>query len=137
MFFFTFLAISGPGGLQWSDWAYLAFQVSFHPYLCTCKIRKQYDNNFLSFNPKYDLFFIFGGSWGPLRQTQGYFRAVRPHHRADICTCITREQIITSFSYMGHNVIYFYFWLIGEAWVALKLSDWAHLASQLSSHLIK
>ena len=30
------------------------------------------------------------------------FRAVRPHHRADIC--ITREKITTSFSYMGHNI---------------------------------
>ena len=39
-------------------------------------------------------FFIFGGggSWGPLRRTQvkRNVRAVRPHHRADIC--ITREK---------------------------------------------
>ena len=27
------------------------------------------------------------------------FRAVRPHHRADICITIT-----ASFSYMGHNI---------------------------------
>ena len=30
------------------------------------------------------------------------FRAVRTHHRADIC--ITREKITASFSYMGHNI---------------------------------
>ena len=58
----------GPwGGLQWSDWAYLSFQLSSHPYPCTCRIRKQSDKNFLSLNPKYEkifIFFIFGGSWG-------------------------------------------------------------------------
>ena len=79
-------------GLQWSDWAYLAFQLSSHPYLCTCEIRKQSDKKFLSLNQKYEkmiLFFIFGGA---LRRTQvnENFRAVRSHHRADIC--ITREK---------------------------------------------
>ena len=45
----------GPeGGLQLSDWAYLAFQLSSHPYLCTCETRKQSDKNFLSLNPKYE-----------------------------------------------------------------------------------
>ena len=38
---------------QWSDWAYLAFQLSSHPYPCTCQIRKQSDKKFLSLNPKY------------------------------------------------------------------------------------
>ena len=33
----------GPGGLQWSDWAYLAFQLTSHPYLCACQIRTQSD----------------------------------------------------------------------------------------------
>ena len=87
----------GPwGDLQWSDWAYLAFQLSSHPYLCTCQIRKQSDKKFLSLNPKYEkniLFFSYlGGPGGPLRRTQvnENFRAVRPHHRADIC--ITREK---------------------------------------------
>ena len=87
----------GPwGGLQWSDWAYLAFQLSSHPYLCTCQIRKQYDKKYLSLNPKYkqNLLFVFisGGSWGPLCRTQvnENFRAVRPQHRVDIC--ITREK---------------------------------------------
>ena len=47
--------LRGPGrGLQWSDWAYLALQVSSHPYLCTCEIRKQDDKYFLSSNPKYE-----------------------------------------------------------------------------------
>ena len=39
------------------------------------------------------LFFSYlGGPGGPLRRTQvnENFRAVRPHHRADIC--ITREK---------------------------------------------
>ena len=72
---------------------YLAFQLSSHPYLCTCEIRKQSDKTFLSLNPKYEkkiiLFFIFGGS---LRRTQvnENFRAVRPHNRAD--KFITREK---------------------------------------------
>ena len=86
----------GPwGGLQWSDWAYLAFQLSSHPYPCTCQIRKQSDKKFLSLNPRYEkniLFFSYlGGPGEPLRRTEvnEHFRAVRPHHIADIC--ITRE----------------------------------------------
>ena len=64
-------------------------------------------------------FVIFGGSWGrgggggSLCQAQGYqiFRAVRPHHRADIF--ITREKITTSFSYMCPNVEKLHIWLFG------------------------
>ena len=76
----------GPwGGLQWSDWAYLAFQLSSHPYLRTCQIRKQSDQKCLSLNSKYEK--IWGGSGGPLCRTQvnENFRAVRPLHIADIC----------------------------------------------------
>ena len=61
-------------GLQLSEWAYLAFQLSSHPYLCTCEIRKQSDKKFLSLNPKYDknnTFFIFGGSWAGLTSNPG------------------------------------------------------------------
>ena len=61
-------------GLQWSDWAYLSLQLSSHPYLCTCEIRKQSDKTFLSLNPKYEkiiFFFIFGGSWGGLTSNPG------------------------------------------------------------------
>ena len=80
------------GGLQWSDRVYLAFQLSSHPYLCTCQVRKQSDKKFLSLNPKYEKFSYLGGPGGPLRRTQvnENFRAVRPHHRADIS--ITREK---------------------------------------------
>ena len=60
-----FLAIWGAlGGLQWSDLAYFALQLSSHSYLCACKIRKQSDKNFLSSYPKYENknhCFIFGG----------------------------------------------------------------------------
>ena len=98
--------LGGPwGGLQLSDWAYLAFQLSSHPYLCTCQIRKQSDKKLLSLNPKYEknkyTFFIFGGSWGPLRRTQvnENFRAVRSHHRTYIC--ITREKNIWQFFIYG------------------------------------
>ena len=86
----------GPwGGLQWSDWSYLAFQLSSHPYLCTCQIRKQSDKKFLSLNPKYEKKYFFsylGGPGGPLCRTQvnKIFRAVRPHNRAD--KFITREK---------------------------------------------
>ena len=58
----------GGWGLQWSDWAYLAFQLSSHPYLCTCEIRKQSDKKFLSLNPKY--VFICGGPRGPYVETR-------------------------------------------------------------------
>ena len=66
----------------------VAFQLSSHPYLCTCEIRKPSDMTFLSLNPKYEkiiLFFIFGGSRGALHRTQvnENFRALRPHNRAD------------------------------------------------------
>ena len=45
---FNLLLFRGPWrGLQWSDWAYLAFQLSSHPYLCTCQIRKQSHKKFL------------------------------------------------------------------------------------------
>ena len=73
----------GGGGMQWSDWTYIAFQLSPHPYLCTCKIRKQYDKNL-----KYEKQTVhILGALGALPVTQGYqhFRVVRPHHRADIC----------------------------------------------------
>ena len=65
----------------------------------TCQIRKQSDKKFLSLNPKYEIFHI----WGSLCRTQvnESFRTVRPLHRADIC--ITREKT-ASFSYMGHNI---------------------------------
>ena len=70
-----FWAIWGPwGDLQWSDWACLAFQLSSHPYLCICQIRKQSDKKILGLNPKYEkniLFFIFGGSWGALTSNPG------------------------------------------------------------------
>ena len=88
--------LGGPEGVFNDQTAYLAFQLSSHPYLCTCQIRKQSDTIFFSLNPKYEkkkiLFFIFGGPGGPLCRTQvnENFRAVRPHHRADIC--ITREK---------------------------------------------
>ena len=53
---------------------------------------------------KNTFFSYLGVLGGPLRRTQvnENFRAVRPHHRADIC--ITREKITASFSYMGHNI---------------------------------
>ena len=89
--------LGGPeGGLQWSDWAYLAFQLSSHPYICTCQIRKQSDKEIFKFKPKiwkkYTFFSYLGGPGGPLRRTQvnENFRAVRLYHRADIC--ITREK---------------------------------------------
>ena len=46
--------------IQWSDWTYLAIQLSFHPYLCTCEKSKQSDKNFLSSNQKYDFFSYLG-----------------------------------------------------------------------------
>ena len=76
-----------------------------------------------------------GGPGGPLRRTQmnENFRAVRPHHRADMRT--TRKKITTSFSYMGHNIKKCAFLAIRVPWVAHKNLDRAHLAPQLSSHI--
>ena len=57
--------LRGPwGGIQWSDWAYLAFQQSSHPYLCTCQIRKQSDKKFL-------YFFSYLGVLGALMSNTG------------------------------------------------------------------
>ena len=56
-----------------------------------------FDKKFLSLNPKYPV--------GPLRRRQvnKNFRAVRPHHRADIC--ITRKKNNHQFfTYMVHNI---------------------------------
>ena len=88
------------------------------------KYRKQSDKTFLSLSPKYDknntFFHIWGVLGGALRRTQvnENFRALRPHNRAD--KFITREKIITSFSYMGPNVKKITFWAIRGAWVAHK-----------------
>ena len=81
-------------------------------------------------------FHIWGVLGGPLRRTQvnENFRAVRPHHRADIC--ITREKNNQQFFIYGPlytKIVYF--WLFGGPWVAHKYSNRANLASQLSSHL--
>ena len=63
-----------------------------------------------------------GGGGGKRRtQVNENFRAVRPHNRAD--KFITRNKIITSFSYMGPNVKKCAFWDIrggGGGWVARK-----------------
>ena len=97
----------GPwGGLQWSDWAYLTFQLSSHPYLCTCQIRKQLDKKFLCLNPEYEknkrFFYIWGFGFFLCRtQVNENFRAARPHNRADIR--ITREKITASFFIYGQQ----------------------------------
>ena len=63
------------------------------------------------------VFFIFGGSWGPLHRTQmnENFRALRPHHRADIY--ITREKHNHQFFIYGPQ---YFFWgggyLGGPGW---------------------
>ena len=57
--------LGGPEGV-FNDQAYLAFQLSSHPYICTCQIRKQSDKKFLSLNPKYEKNIIFFHIWGVL-----------------------------------------------------------------------
>ena len=73
-------------------------------------------------------FFIFGGSWGPLCRTQvnENFRAVLPHHRADIS--ITRE--INNCQFFIYGPQYAKMCIFGYSG-----GPRAHLASQLSSHL--
>ena len=80
-------------------WAYLAYQLSIHPYLSTCEIRKQSDQNFLSSNTKYEEEKIIWveGLLVALMSNPGlpnFQSSTRPHLRAD--KCITRE-ITTSF----------------------------------------
>ena len=128
----------GAGGIQISDSTCLALRLSSHPCLCTCEIRKQSEKNFLVQlqNMTNILFIIFGGRGvpgGARRLTQGcqISRTVRPHHIAD--KSITRDT---------NNQEFF----IYEPQCENKLDmggggglgggyDWAHLASQLSSHL--
>ena len=49
------------------------FQLSSHPCICTCEIRRQSDKNLLSSNPKYknkNNYFVFEGpGGGALHQT--------------------------------------------------------------------
>ena len=91
-----FLAIWGAlGAFQWSNWDYLVSQLSFHPYLCTCR-------NFLRSNPKiwtkYHSFHTWGGGGGP---GGGGGRGLNPrlpfffYDKYDIMTvqiCITRGK---------------------------------------------
>ena len=104
-----------------------------------CKIWKQYDKTVLSLKPKYEetkLFFIFVGAGVPLRQTQvnENIRAVRPHHRADLC--ITRGKNTISFSYISHNIkLIALFGYPGAPRWPIQKSDGPILLPQLSSHL--
>ena len=88
-------------GIFWGPWGVFNYQtepilLSSYPLTHIYVYVKQGSNLLRILNPKYknnNTFFIFGGFWGgSLRQTQvnENFRAVRPHHRADIC--ITREK---------------------------------------------
>ena len=45
---------------------YTGCQLSSHPYLCTCGIRKQSDKNFLSLNPKYEKIILYSYLGGVL-----------------------------------------------------------------------
>ena len=92
--------LGGPD--QWSDWAYLAFQLSSHLYLCTCQIRKQSYKKFLSLNPNYEkniLFFIFGGSNPGERKFRGSKTSSQSRHmynkgnKATRSPEISREQV--------------------------------------------
>ena len=70
---------------------------------------------------KYTFFSYLGGPGGPLRRTQvnENFRAVRPHHRADIS--ITREKNNRQFFIYGP--------------LYTKMCIFGYSTSQLSSHL--
>ena len=111
---FIFLAIYGAlRGLQWSDWAYLAFQLSSHPNLCACQIRKQSDKNFLSLSPKYEkkkLFFSYlGGSWGALmsnpgeRKFQGSKTSSQSRHMYNNCQFFIYEPHYTKMCIFGYS----------------------------------
>ena len=89
-----FLTIWGAlGALQWSNWAYLVFQLSLNPYLCTCKNGSNLTTTFyvqIQNINKISFFSYWGGGGGPgggaLRQTQGYpfFMELWPYDSADM-----------------------------------------------------
>ena len=92
--------------------AYLAFQLSSQPYLCTCQIRKQSDKNFLSLNPKYENKYMSNPGQRKLQGTKTSSQSRHMHNK---------ENNNYQFSYMGHNIQKkIIFWLFGGAWVAHK-----------------
>ena len=122
IFFNNFCNLRGPGGLQWSDWTYLAFQLSSHPYLCTCEIREQSDTNFISSNTKYEQNIIFP-IWGVLGPGLPNFHGSKTSSQSR--QIYNKEnKITTTFSYMGSNVKKCTFWAIrgrgGGAWVPMN-----------------
>ena len=80
-----------------------------------------------------------GGPEGPYIETHvnENFRAVRPHHIADIYIYITREKNNHQFFIYGPQYTKLALLVaIRVPWVAHTQSDWANLGSQLlSSHL--
>ena len=59
-------ALGGPS-MNRQGRAYPAFQLSSHPYLCTCEIRKQSDKNFIKFKSKiWNKISYFFHIWGDL-----------------------------------------------------------------------
>ena len=92
-----------------------------------------------NYDTKYTFFSYLGGPEGPLRRTHGNenFRAVRTHHRADICITRGKNNNCQFFIYMyGPQYTQIcIFGYSGGPWVAFKWSDRVHLASQLYSHI--
>ena len=109
-----------------------------------CQIRKQSDKKFLSLNPKYDknilkFFSYLGGPGGALMSNPGERKFQGSKSSSQSRQMYNKGEKTASFSYMGHNIQKCAFLAIqgggGGAWVAQKYSNWAHFASQLSSHL--
>ena len=67
-FFGGYLRGPGEGVLQWSNWANFVSQLSFHPYLCTCKngsnLTKTFYVQIQNMN-KISFFSYLGGPGGP------------------------------------------------------------------------
>ena len=124
--------LRGPGGFNYLTLPILLSGYSLIHMNVHVQIRKQSENNFLV--PIQNIYFQMRGAWWGLTQDYQIFRTVRPHHIED--KYITRDKNNQEFFIYGPQCENNTFWDIrGGGGGGGGGYDWAHLASQLSSHL--
>ena len=95
-YFFFFLGggARGLGCIQlWSDWAYLALQLSAHPYQCDLNLKITFKVHIQNMNQikLLSFFFIFGGP-GALTSNPGLTNLQGSKTSSQNKKCITRKQ---------------------------------------------